>query len=46
MVFKEEDAPLAPVIADVEDLKAPTAPGVEGVGYFEELWPINLAWCC
>ena len=46
LVGDEEDAPLAPVIADVEDLKALSAPGVKGMGYFEELSSIRLTGCC
>ncbi len=46
LVGDEEDAPLAPVIADVKDLKALSAPGVKGMGYFEELCSIRLTGCC
>jgi hypothetical protein len=45
LVGNEEDTPLAPVMADVKDLKVLTAPGVKGMRYFEELWSIRLAWC-
>ena len=43
---KEEDAPVAPIIADGQDLKALSAPGVKGMGYFEELCCIRLTGCC
>jgi hypothetical protein len=46
LVGDEEDAPLAPVIADVKDLKALSAPGVKGMGDFEELCSIRLTGCC
>ncbi len=45
LVGDEEDAPLAPVIANVKDLKALAAPGVKGMGYFEELGSIRLTGC-
>ena len=34
---KEEDSAVAPVMADTQDLEALSAPGVKGMGYFEEL---------
>jgi hypothetical protein len=43
---KEEDAPVAPIIADAQDLKALSAPGVKRMGYFEELCCIRLTGCC
>ncbi len=45
LVGDEEDAPLAPVMAEVKDLKALSAPGMKGMGYFEELCSIRLTWC-
>ncbi len=43
---KEEDSPVAPVLADAQDLEALSTPGVKGMGYFEELCSIRLTWCC
>ncbi len=43
---EEEDAPVAPVIADGQDLKVLSAPGMKGMGYFEELCSIRLTGCC
>ena len=45
LVGDEEDAPLAPVMADVKDFNALSAPGVKGMGYFEELCSIRLTGC-
>ena len=46
LVGDEEDAPLTPVIADVKDLKALSAPGVKGMGYFEDFCSIRRTGCC
>ena len=43
---KEEDAPVAPVLADAQDLEALSTPGVKGMRYFEELCSIRLTGCC
>ncbi len=42
---KEEDSAVAPVMADAQNLKALSAPGVKGMGYFEELCSIRLTGC-
>ena len=42
---KEDDSAVAPVVADAQNLKALSAPGVKGMGYFEELCSIRLTWC-
>ncbi len=43
---KEEDSPVAPVLADAQDLEALSTPGVKGMCYVEELCSIRLTWCC
>ena len=42
---KEEDSPVAPVLANAQDLEALSTPGVKGMGDFEELCSIRLTWC-
>ena len=42
---KEEDSPVAPVLADAQDLEALSTPGVKGMGDFEELCSIRLTGC-
>ena len=41
----EVDAPEAPGMADTQDLKASSEPGVKGMGYREELCSIRLTGC-
>ena len=45
LVDHEADAPEAPRMADAQDLKALSAPGVKGMGYLEELCSIRLTRC-
>ena len=42
---KEDDSAVAPGVADAQNLKALSAPGVKGMGYFEALCSIRLTWC-
>ncbi len=42
---KEEDSPVAPVLADAQDLEALSTPGVKGMGDFKELCSIRLTGC-
>lgn len=42
---EEEDLPVAPVLADAQDLEALSTPGVKGMGDFEELCSIRLTGC-
>ncbi len=46
LVGDEEDAPVAPIISDGQDLKVLSAPGVKGMGHFEEVCSIRLIGCC
>jgi hypothetical protein len=45
LIVKKPDAILAPVVAVLEELKAPPAPGMEGMGYLKVLWRITVARC-
>ena len=47
VVFREEhDAPLAPILANAEHLKAPPVPGMKGERYLEELRLSAITRCC